>query len=65
MTQRHSTALSSAALWRTGRHLPPDYVYRAWSPPQPSPAPNWVLRTAVGPAILTGQLAVRSAGAQH
>ena len=27
--------------------------------------PNWVLRTAIGPAILTGQLAVRSTGAQH
>jgi len=29
------------------------------------PAPNWVLRTAIGPASLAGQLAVRSTGAQH
>src|SRR5712692_8093878 len=29
------------------------------------PPPNWVLRTAIGPAILAGQLAVRSTGAQH
>ena len=28
-------------------------------------APHWVLRTAIGPAILTEQLAVRSTGAQH
>src|SRR5215472_1116323 len=26
--------------------------------------PNWVLRTAIGPAILAGQLAVRGTGAQ-
>ena len=25
-----------------------------------SPAPNWVLRTAIGPASMAGQLAVRS-----
>src|SRR5262249_23263104 len=30
-----------------------------------NPPPNWVLRTAINPAILTGQLAVRSTGAQH
>jgi hypothetical protein len=30
-----------------------------------SPAPNWVLRTAIGPASIAGQLAVRSTGAQH
>ena len=30
-----------------------------------SPAPNWVLRTAIGPVMLTEQLAVRSTGAQH
>jgi hypothetical protein len=29
------------------------------------PPPNWVLRTAIGPASLAGQLAVRSTGAQH
>jgi len=28
-------------------------------------SPNWVLRTAIGPAILARQLAVRSTGAQH
>jgi len=31
---------------------------------QQLPPPNWVLRTAIGPAILAGQLAVRST-AQH
>jgi len=30
-----------------------------------SPAPNWVLRTAIGPASMAGQLAVRGTGAQH
>jgi len=30
-----------------------------------SPAPNWVLRTAIGPASMAGQLAVRSTGAQQ
>src|SRR5215467_1533486 len=30
-----------------------------------SPAPNWVLRTAIGPASLAGQLAVRSTGTQY
>src|SRR4029450_3133637 len=29
------------------------------------PPPNWVLRTAISPASLAGQLAVRSTGAQH
>jgi len=37
---------------------------------QEIPPPNWVLRTAIGPASLAGtcggqQLAVRSTGAQH
>ena len=30
-----------------------------------SPAPNWVLRTAIGSASMAGQLAVRSTGAQY
>ena len=29
------------------------------------PPPNWVLRTAIGPASMAGQRAVRSTGAQH
>jgi len=29
------------------------------------PAPNWVLRTAIGPASMAGQLAVRNTGTQY
>jgi hypothetical protein len=32
---------------------------------QSFPTPNWVLRTAIGPASLAGQRAVRITRAQH
>jgi uncharacterized protein YdaU (DUF1376 family) len=51
MTGLPGISLSSTALWRTGRRLPPDDVYLAIA--------------AFSRAKLARQLAVRSTGAQH